>query len=117
MLEVHTMTDRKGYKEKNKYFTMMRGLRGCYMPDDVWVIKVTSQKQLLQYVMEELEAMSAPVGKGEARTYVKECWRRHRTLTLPLVLPTDAEKTYGIHLSHATRGEWEEFINEGDEDE
>jgi hypothetical protein len=94
-----------------KYFCLMNGLRGCYMPDSVYVLKCTSRRELKEIVRDELTYAEKKPSQRALAQYVAEAWRRYKELSLPLVLPTNKEESYGIHLSYATRHEYEEFIN------
>jgi len=93
---------------KAKYYTLMSGLRGCYMPDSVYVLKCTSRRELKAIVRDECEHVEKRPSQRAIASYVAEVWRRN-DLFYPLVLSTG--EGYGLHLSNATRREYEDFIN------
>jgi hypothetical protein len=94
-----------------KHFSMMAGLRGCYMPDSVYVLKCASRRELKEIVRDELTCAEKKPSQRALAQYVAEVWRRHKEPSLPLVMPTNKEQSYGIHLSYATRSEYEELID------
>lgn len=95
-----------------KYFCVMRGLRGCYMPDSVFYVRCTTRRSLKELITEECEYAEKRPSLRAVASYAAEVWRRHLELSLPLVLATGPG--YGLHISHATRGEYLEFVHSQD---
>lgn len=97
------------------YFHMSSGLRGCYMPDNVSVIHVTTRRELKALVEWEARDMKEAYGFGGSKravaAFVAECWQRRSdpTWTLDLVLEfgnKPGNYPFGLFLSRATRRDY-----------
>jgi hypothetical protein len=93
----------------SRYFCVMIGLRGCYMPDSSFAIKVETRRELKQLLAEEAYPGDCQDGPS-ARTIASvaaACWRRRptdRDSYLSTVLPTGPG--YGIQINPITRNEY-----------
>lgn len=101
-----------------KYFTIMHGLRGCYMPDtDPIVLMARTRKELKAAIEDEADRMATEntlgLSKRAIASFVAECWReahKPKPAYLPYCLPTkergQSSYSYGIFCSVATRHEY-----------
>lgn len=102
------------------YFHVSLGLRGCYLPDDAWVAKIDTRRDLKQLALAEIETAADADGrrpkdcasKRHAAAWAAEVWRHRDKLSLPLVLPLGPG--YGLHVSTATRAEFSAFQKKAD---
>jgi hypothetical protein len=82
------------------------------MPDENYYIAVKTRRDLKSYIENECDMASDDkhsITKRAIAQFAAECWRRHKELNYPLVLPTDKAQSYGIHVGYATRHEYKEF--------
>lgn len=109
-----------------RYFNIMVGLRGCYMPDTVYVIACHTRRELKAFIASEADNVDSGdmVGLSKraiawiAATAWKDSARKHGQASLPFCLPyghkpdrigESADYHYGIMVGHATRGEYLEY--------
>jgi hypothetical protein len=107
-----------------KYFHISHGLRGCYMPDSVSVIKVSSRRELKSAVAYDARDMKEAYGFGGSKravaAFVAECWREaHKAAPahLPYCLPfgrKPGDYAFGLFCSVATRRDYVEYCKEQD---
>jgi len=109
-----------------KYFTIMHGLRGCYMPDgDPWVCMAKTRRELKDAIASECDVASsdATVGlsKRNIAAFAAECWReahKPKPSYLPYCLPCkergQSSYSYGVFCSVATRREYLDSQKEAD---
>ena len=106
------------------YFTIMSGLRGCYMPDSAHVTRVNTRRELKSMISSEANDMREAYGFGGSKKdvaqFAAECWRRRndKTWDMDLVLPFGREKgdrPFGLMLSRATRAEYLEYRKQYDD--
>lgn len=104
----------------SKYFSIATGLRGCYMPDNSYVVRVDTRRELREIVMNELRDIQDAgfiISKREAVATVADIWRNlraERRSPYPFVIPYGWRKSRGhgvnkcnaIHIGHATRAEY-----------
>lgn len=101
-----------------KYFTIMHGLRGCYMPDsEPYVVMAHTRRELKDAIASEADMVSSGdtigLSKRAIAAFAAECWReahKERPAYLPYCLPCKERGqdsySYGIFCSVATRKEY-----------
>ena len=93
-----------------RYFAIMIGLRGCYMPDSSYAVKVATRRELRGILQDEYNATApedAPARKREIASVAAALWRRRptdRDSYLSTVLPTGPG--YGIQVNPISRAEY-----------
>lgn len=109
-----------------KYFCIMHGLRGCYMPDsDPSHVMVKTRRELKELIASEADMLATEstlgLSKKAIAAFVAECWReahKAKPAYLPYCLPMkergQSSYSYGIFCSVETRGEYLEANREGD---
>lgn len=107
-----------------KYFTIMHGLRGCYMPDSTpYVVMVKTRRELKMAIEYEASLLGDMVGlsKKNIASFAAACWyeaQKEKPAYLPHCLPCrdshQREYSYGIFASVATRREYLESQKEED---
>ncbi len=103
----------------SKYFTISQGLRGCYMPDSVYTVKVDTRRELKEILDSEASSirdMESTIGcsKRAIAWLANASWQEAKKKTpayLPFVSPWGyrnqvSEYPYGIFCSVATRAEY-----------
>jgi hypothetical protein len=110
-----------------KYFTLMHGLRGCYMPDgEPCVIKAATRRELEEAIFSECDMIDsgATIGlsKRNIAALAAACWReahKERPAYLPHCLPCrekgESIHSYGVFVSVASRAEYLEANKESDQ--
>lgn len=104
------------------YFTIMQGLRGCYMPDNAHTIQCATRRELKSALESEAyyirDAGFVGCNKRDIAALAAECWRRRKGWQYDLVAPyRNADQDsypYGLMVAHATRAEYMEYIAECD---
>lgn len=108
------------------YFHISTGLRGAYMPDNAYCVKVASRKELKEYVESEafyIQGAGYVLSKKELTATVADIWRNLKAAKrspYAFVVPygfrngNGVNKCNAIHISHATRGEYDEYMNDGE---
>lgn len=109
------------------YFTISTGLRGCYMPDNCYVIRATTRRALKETIAIEADIYrdAGFIGANKraiawlANAVWKEDKKKHPAYLphcLPLA-PPHARDNYchGIFASVATRQEYREYLKESDQ--
>lgn len=104
-----------------RYFNISSGLRGAYMPDEIFVARFTSRRDLKQLVSNMARDMRDAYDFGgsqkDVARFVAACWREARKpkpAYLPLCLPFGRERNarpFGIFVSVATRGEYQDYAH------
>ena len=101
-----------------KYFNIMHGLRGCYMPDgEPYVVMARTRRELKESIQGEANIIDSGktigLSKRAIASFVAECWReaqKEKPAYLPYCLPTkergQSDYSYGIFCSVATRQEY-----------
>lgn len=108
------------------YFTISTGLRGCYMPDNCYVIRCTTRKALKAAIESECadyrDAGFVGANKRAIAHIAAIAWKESQKpnpaylpFALPLA-PSHARDNYchGIFVSTATRKEYKEYLAECD---
>lgn len=104
-----------------KYFTISSGLRGCYLPDSLAIIRIDTRRELRGYIENEAENWrgggAAGLSKAAISTFAAECWReaqKKRPAYLPFCLPIKprgaSNYSSGLFASVATRAEYLEYL-------
>lgn len=102
-----------------RYFTIMTGLRGCYMPDSVYTVKCETRRELKDYLSHEADSVDSDdsmvgLSKRNIAHIAALAWRNKRA-PLPYCIPYGykPEKIgqvpdyhYGIMVGQATRQEY-----------
>lgn len=106
----------------SKYFTVSNGLRGCYMPDNVSVIRCDTRRDLKAAIAYDANDMREAYGYGGSKkavaAFAAECWREaHKKAPayMPYCLPfgrNPGNYAFGIFVSVATRAEYLEQAND-----
>ena len=105
------------------YFHISTGLRGCYMPDNSFVIQVNSRRELKSTIEYEAsvyrDAGFVGANKRAIASIAAAAWRDRKKTQLPYALPLapDHAKTnysHGVFVSSATRDEYLEYVKESE---
>lgn len=104
-----------------RYFHIMTGLRGCYMPDNAYVIACNTRRELKDVLASECDNQITEGYQGGSKRAIASiaalAWRR-KDYGLPHVIPYGpkperigerANYPYGVFVSLATRREWKEY--------
>lgn len=101
-----------------RYFTVMQGLRGCYMPDSCNVIKCDTRRELRDYIAYEAndirDAGFVGLTKRDPAWAAALLWRKDKNDRA--ILPyghTRDNKAFAIDISVATRAEYLENLEQG----
>ena len=104
------------------YFFISTGLRGAYLSDNGYFVKVNSRKELKAYVEAEFNDIKDAgycISKKELVSSVADIWRNlkaARRSPYPFVVSYgfrhgySANKCNAIHIMHATKAEYDEFM-------
>lgn len=105
-----------------RYFTISHGLRGCYMPDSVYVARVDTRRELKALIEAEADSyrQAGYIGASKrAVAYVAAlAWREaqkanpaYLPFALPLAPPHDrGNYAFAVFVSVASRGEYLESL-------
>ena len=95
------------------YFFISNGLRGCYTPDNVSVIRCDTRKALKAALAYDANDMREAYGFGGSKRAVayiaNAAWKARGKATLDFCLPFGREKgnyPFGIFVSPATRADY-----------
>lgn len=101
-----------------RYFHISQGLRGCYMPDSSYMVKVESRRELKAALESEArdirEAFEAGCNKRQIAWLAAAVWRKPESF-YPFVAPygnrsgSAINYCFGLHVSPATRAEFLEY--------
>jgi len=102
-----------------KYFHISSGLRGAYMPDNSFVIRVFTRKALKEFIQSEADEFRDAGYVGASKSAVarltQDAWQSHGGLPYVLPLAPSHDRTnyaFGIFAGPATKAEWEEYKQE-----
>ena len=110
-----------------KYFTIMHGLRGCYMPDgDPSVVMVKTRRELKSIIVDEADMLDSGETLGLSKRAIAQfsaiCWReahKAKPAYLPYCLPTkergQSSYSYGIFASVASRRDYLDYCKQAEE--
>ncbi len=101
----------------SKYFSISTGLRGAYLPDSAYVVKVDTRRELKSTVAFEADSYAEAGFVGASQRAVAwlaaEAWREARrpsqrflSLCLPLAREKGSGYAFGIFIAPATRAEY-----------
>jgi hypothetical protein len=97
----------------SRYFNIMTGLRGCYMPDSHYVARVDSRRELRSEIASECARMRDACKFGGSQrdisAAVAQVWTGYRTQHLDSVVPfgnAPGARPFAVFISPATRAEW-----------
>lgn len=108
------------------YFTISTGLRGCYMPDNCYVVRCSTRRELKAVIESEAndyrDAGFIGANKRAIAHIAAIAWREAKKPNpayLPFALPLapDHARTnycHGIFVSAATRREYREYLAESE---
>jgi hypothetical protein len=102
------------------YFQISTGLRGCYLPDSIYIIRATTRRELKAAISDSVyDAEGAFVGlsKRAIAEFAALCWReRNGRHCLPYCLPYrfkyQSHCPYGIFVNNSNRREYLAHIAE-----
>ncbi len=109
-----------------KYFTIMHGLRGCYMPDsDPYVVMAKTRRELKAAIKSEADMVDSGetlgLSKKAIASFAALCWyeaQKEKPAYLPYCLPTkergQSSYSYGIFCSVASRRDYVEYVKESE---
>jgi hypothetical protein len=93
-----------------RYFAVMTGLRGCYMPDESYAAAVKTRRELKILITDEYDRCvgdEAPARRRDIASVAAALWRRRptdRDSYLSTVMP--AGEGYGVQLNPISREEY-----------
>ena len=95
----------------SRYFHLSSGLRGCYMPDNSQIVKVTTRRELKEHVAELVAMLDYPFGGSKAAIaeVVAMAWRSDRKEWHDFVVPLSSERgvyRFGVFISNSTRADY-----------
>ena len=105
------------------YFSIMTGLRGCYMPDQSYCIRAATRRELKEAIASEAERYRDSGYRGANQkaiaTLAAVAWRNSKTrkdylpYSLP-VAPPHAPRNYceAVFVSNATRDDYRAYLAE-----
>lgn len=95
------------------YFFISNGLRGCYMPDNIFVIKCDTRKALKAALTWDARDMREALGFGGSKRVVAHvanaAWKARKRSTLDFCIPFGREKgnyPFGLFVSPASRADY-----------
>ncbi len=101
-----------------KYFSVSTGLRGAYLPDNAYVIKADTRRELKSVIASEADGYADAGFVGASKKAVAWLaaagWKnaqqastpRYLSLCLPLAREKGSGYAFGIFVSPATRAEY-----------
>ena len=99
-----------------RYFQIMTGLRGCYMPDDSHVIACNTRRELKRALAKTLDyADAVGAGKRDVAALAAKAWRdypAHKSVYALAFLPfrykhnEPGSRPFSIEVCKATRAEY-----------
>jgi hypothetical protein len=101
----------------SKYFTISSGLRGCYMPDSVFVARVDTRRELKRILADEVapwrDGGAMGGSKATVATIAADAWReakKRHPASLPFCIPLKpagaSSYSSGVFISGATRRDY-----------
>jgi len=105
---------------KSYYFHVSQGLRGCYLPDNSYVVKVTTRRELKSALESEAcyirDAGFIGCSKRAVAWLATTCWRNRGKATLDYVAEYRNKDQdyypYGLFCSAATKNDYAEALAE-----
>lgn len=105
------------------YFNISTGLRGCYMADNMYIVRCHTRRELRAVIESEADSYRDAGFVGANKAAIAHiaaiAWRNRRKSQLPYALPLappHARDSYchGIFVASANRSEYLEYIAESD---
>lgn len=106
-----------------RYFFISNGLRGCYMPDNIYVARFTTRRQLIDLIENEsrdmLEAYGFGYSKRDRVAIACRIWREATGRAPKTRLDhaigfgrtrSTSDRPFGLFISHATCADWLEYM-------
>ena len=106
------------------YFNIATGLRGCYLPDNSYIIKADTRRALKSALESEAyyysDAGFVGASKRAIACIAAAAWRDRKKTQLPYALPLAPEHSksnycHGVFVSSATRAEYLEYVKESEQ--
>lgn len=114
-----------------RYYNIMTGLRGCYMPDDSFAVAVTTRRELKSVLLEQRDFTrghehSVAEMRADGDHYASDrdvasvaaaLWRRKptdRDSYLSTVIPYGRDASCGIQVNPIARAEYLKMQNRDD---
>lgn len=98
-----------------RYFTIMQGLRGCYMPDSCAVIKCDTRRELKAAIAWELndirDAGFKGIAKRDAAWAAALLWAKKSPAAIIPYGHTTKNKAFAVDVSTSTRADYVEYLN------
>jgi hypothetical protein len=96
----------------SRYFHISAGLRGCYMPDTAYVVRVDTRRELKAVIANEMRNQADNCdfryNKRDIAHAAKRAWDKRRPLALPIAVPYGRrnERPFGVFVSRSDRDDW-----------
>ena len=97
----------------SRYFHISSGLRGCYMPDNHWIARVDTRRELRSVVESESNDMRGACGFGGSKRQISaavaQVWAGYKTQRLDSVVPFGRDRTsrpFGVFIAPASRADY-----------
>ena len=101
-----------------RYFTIMQGLRGCYMPDSCTIIKCDTRRELRDYIAYEAndirDAGFVGLTKRDPAWAANLVWSKKSPQAILPYGHTRDNKAFAIDISTSTRADYLEYLEQGD---
>ncbi len=103
------------------YFNISTGLRGCYMPDNAYIARCNTRRELRALIASEASDYKDAGFIGANQKAISHiaaiAWRNRRKSQLPYALPlapAHARDSYchGIFVASASRDDYREYMAE-----
>ena len=104
---------------RNYYFHISQGLRGCYLPDNAYIVKVKTRRELKEALESEAYYIRDAGFIGCSRRAIawlaSATWKVKGKCTLDYVAPYknkgQSGYPYGIFCSPANKEDYKEYMN------
>jgi hypothetical protein len=96
------------------YFQISTGLRGCYLPDSIYIIRATTRRELKAAIADSVynaEGEIVGLSKRAVSEFAALCWRERKGRHyLPYCLPYrfkyQSHYPYGIFVNNSSRAHY-----------
>lgn len=99
------------------YFQIMTGLRGCYMPDNSYIVQCATRRELKSILADEcrdlIECNFIGLSKRNIAWLAAHSWRNKAGAILPYSRDRNSGAAWSIECSRATRAEYLEYCSDG----
>ena len=101
----------------SRYYRISNGLRGCYLHDNFYIVRVDTRRDLKNLIISECAQMAEAHGRGSSArdvvALVARIWRDHHVTGLDYVFPFSQDDgqnwPFGLFVSRATRADFIEY--------